>query len=123
MRPGTHLAPILLPDLVIPGSRPARAQSPVHEDDGDGGITLGILGADDGTAQPPRGRAGKKGRGKPAREGTAMDVDVPAGRRLKLKGPVMAEPQPVAPDEERYCYCNQVSFGEASTGRLFMKLR
>lgn len=77
-------------------------------------MTLGMLGADDEVVQPQRrGKAGKKGRGKAARDLTAMEVDVPTGRRLKLKGPV-EEPPPVAPDEQRYCYCNQVSFGEVS---------
>ncbi|KAF7971640.1 hypothetical protein HWV62_20676 [Athelia sp. TMB] len=119
VRPGTHLAPIILPDLVIPGSRPARAQSSGQEDNVDGGMTLGMLGAVDEVAPPQRrGKAGKKGRGKAIRDVTAMDVDPPPVRRLKMKGPV-EEPPPVAPDEQRYCYCNQISFGEASTNSLY----
>lgn len=89
-------------------------------------MTLGILGADDGAGegQPQRrGRAGKKGKGRSARDDMTMDVDdttiLGRGRggvvrSFKLNGPVM-EAQPVmAIDEQRYCYCNQVSFGEAS---------
>jgi hypothetical protein len=64
VRPGTHLAPILLPELIVPGSRAARtvahspAPAPVEQG---GGMTLGIVGGDeDGgeEVQPQRrGRA------------------------------------------------------------------
>lgn len=124
VRPGTHLAPILLPEVIVPGSRPARPvqSSPIPNEadaDGWGGLTLGMVGADGGEEIParPRGRAGRRGRGKP-RKDTEVD-EVHAATRSRSRGggtraskASVPEEPPVAADEERYCYCNQVSFGE-----------
>jgi hypothetical protein len=133
VRPGTHLAPILLPELIVPGSRAARAvvhgpAAPAPEDDG-GGLTLGMVGGDEDDEVHPqrRGRATKKGRGR-KKEDTVLILEAEqAGSRnrsknrnrsrgtvrsLRLNGPAPKEQIPPPPDEERYCYCNQVSFGE-----------
>ncbi|KIM87681.1 hypothetical protein PILCRDRAFT_815263 [Piloderma croceum F 1598] len=136
VRPGTHLAPILLPELIVPGSRAARAaaaHSPAPPPpDEEGGMTLGMVGdEEDGgeEVQPQRrGRAAKKGkaRGRLKKEDTVVVVEpeqqsgsrsrnrVGTARTLKLTGPALEqEAMPPPPlDEERYCYCNQVSFGE-----------
>ena len=136
VRPGTHLAPILLPELIVPGSRAARtvAHTPPLADE-EGGMTLGMVGGEeDGgeEVQPQRrGRAAAKKvriRGKPKKEDTVMVLDIErsgsrgrnrnrsrggTARTLKLSGPAPEVVQvPPPPDEERYCYCNQVSFGE-----------
>jgi hypothetical protein len=145
VRAGTHLAPILLPELIVPGSRAARVAyspppvpAPVEEGDG---MTLGMVGGDEGGEEEVhpqrRGRAGKKGRGRLKGQDTIVvpEAEQTEGhnrsrnrnrnrgggtvRSLKLNGPG-PEDQPVlpppAPDEERYCYCNQVSFGEVRCG-------
>jgi hypothetical protein len=124
VRPGTHLAPIFLPEVIVPGSRPAR---PVHsspipdeaDEDGEGGMTLGMVGGDVPEEVParPRGRGGRKGRAKPRKE-TEID-EVPAVTRSRSRGggtrsskAIVPEELPPAAEEQRYCYCNQVSFGE-----------
>jgi hypothetical protein len=139
VRPGTHLAPIILPELIVPGSRAARAvHSPAPAEDEDG-MTLGMVGGDedgggDDVHPQRRGRAGKKGKGKGRfkKEDTVIVAEVEqtegrnrsrnrnrsrgGGRSLKLNGPAPEEQPPPpssAPDDKRYCYCNQVSFGEA----------
>jgi len=138
VRPGTHLAPIILPELIVPGSRAARAvHSPAPAEDEDG-MTLGMVGGDedgggDDVHPQRRGRAGKKGKGKGRfkKEDTVIVAEVEqtegrnrsrnrnrsrgGGRSLKLNGPAPEEQPPPpssAPDDKRYCYCNQVSFGE-----------
>jgi hypothetical protein len=136
VRPGTHLAPILLPELIVPGSRAARAMAhspplaPAEEEDG---MTLGMAGDEGGEVQPQRrGRVAKKGRTRGRlNKGDTVITEVEhkgsrnrsmnrnrsrgtgTARTLKLNGPVPEEPvPPPPPEEERYCYCNQVSFGE-----------
>jgi hypothetical protein len=94
-------------------------------------MTLGMVGdEEDGgeEVQPQRrGRAAKKGkaRGRLKKDDTVVVVEAEqqsgsrsrnrggTARTLKLTGPALegAMPPP-PPDEERYCYCNQVSFGE-----------
>jgi hypothetical protein len=134
VRPGTHLAPILLPELIVPGSRAARAAAAAHSSpppppDEEGGMTLGMVGdEEDGgeEVQPQRrGRAAKKGkaRGRLKKEDTVVVMEQSGSRSrnrggtartLKLTGPALEQEAmpPPPPDEERYCYCNQVSFGE-----------
>lgn len=113
MRPGTHLAPILLPEVIVPGSRvPRQVQEPVSEEQ-DGGMTLGMVGGEGAysVVQPlRRGRASKKGQSKKDVAPTTA-AGGSRGRTLKLNGPAPEIPI-AAVDEERYCYCNQVSFGE-----------
>lgn len=113
MRPGTHLAPILLPEVIVPGSRVPRQVQESAPEEQDGGMTLGMVGgegADDMVQPQRRGRANKKGRSKRDVAPTTA-AGGSRGRTLKLNGPA-PEISVVAVDEERYCYCNQVSFGE-----------
>lgn len=131
VRPGTHLAPILLPEVIVPGSRPARPihSSPIPEDaggGGEGGMTLGMVGGGGPNEAParPRGRGGKKGRGRPKKEtemgeaAPAATVAATAAMMSRSRGitrsskAIVPEELPAAADEPRYCYCNQVSFGE-----------
>lgn len=129
VRPGTHLAPIILPEIIVPGSRPARPvhSSPMPEEaDGDEEPTLGMVGGDEPGEVParPRGRGGRKGRGRPRKE-TEID-EVPVTTRSRSHGGgtrsskvTVPEELPPAPEEERYCYCNQVSFGEVRAIAIF----
>lgn len=140
IRPGTHPAPIVLPDLVVPRwARPSRvAHSPeidgydVDGPDAEGAPTLGIVTNDDpdGPKVQPKGGKGKKGgRGKWPRKKEKQEElapeDVPdtrrSGRTLRISGPALPEfavhppGMVIDPSEERFCYCNQVSFGTVRT--------
>ena len=83
----------------------------------DGAPTLGVV-AEDGGRTPIAAivRRGRKGRGK--RKSNAQMQERQAGS-LKLTVPPLSsvglqgeEDMRVDPNEPRYCYCNQVSFGE-----------
>jgi hypothetical protein len=135
IRPGTHPAPIVLPDIVVPRwARPPRVEhSPeidghqaAEEPDTEGAPTLGMVTNDDphGPKVQPKGRKGKKfGRGKWPRKKEKEEVapeDVPdtrrSGRTLKTSGPALAPSGVVVnPSEAKYCYCNQVSDGTVRT--------
>ncbi|KAH7889873.1 hypothetical protein F5I97DRAFT_604980 [Phlebopus sp. FC_14] len=121
MRPGTHLAPILLPDLVVPRwARPPRVEhSPVPSLISDPGIQTVDEPAVHEVPQPVAfPKAPKKGRKLVLKTTTpAPEVQLseePATRRgVRLTIPTHPPgPQvPADPKEARYCYCNQVSFG------------
>lgn len=107
------MTPILLPEVIVPGSRvPRQVQETVLEEQ-DGEMTLGMVSGESayGVVQPlRRGRVSEKGRSnRDVAPTTAAGGS--RGRTLKLNGPA-PEISIVAIDEERYCYCNQVSFGE-----------
>ncbi|KAJ7184096.1 hypothetical protein C8R46DRAFT_449756 [Mycena filopes] len=98
-RAGTRLAPILLPELVVPRwTKPARLTlSPDLED---------ALGGEEDKVPVPsqqRRKKGKKGRKK---DPIPNEAAVP---RPRPKPPYIPNPDP---NEPRYCYCDQVSFGE-----------
>ncbi|KAJ7771879.1 hypothetical protein B0H16DRAFT_1515075 [Mycena metata] len=98
-RPGTRLAPILLPELVMPRwSKPARVTLSPDLDD--------ALGGGENKAPAPsqqRRKKSKKGRKK---DPVPNEAVVPPPRP---KPPHIPNPDP---NEPRYCYCDQVSFGE-----------
>jgi len=95
-RPGTHLAPILLPELVMPKlNKPLRVTLSPDLDD--------PLGTEHKAPTQPRRKKGRKGRKK---ETAASEAVVPLPRP---KPPIIPNADP---NESRYCYCDQVSFGE-----------
>ncbi|EMD38702.1 hypothetical protein CERSUDRAFT_123242 [Gelatoporia subvermispora B] len=136
VRPGTHLANIMLPEPVVPRStRGSRApQSPVATDVDTAQIQeLGVqqedinIGVSSG--EPPAEEAApmrKRKRGRSRRKSTPKEVEVTqpeqatreTNRSLKLTVPPLASvalysnEMPIDPNEPRYCHCNQVSYGE-----------
>ncbi|KAJ7074412.1 hypothetical protein C8F01DRAFT_1100433 [Mycena amicta] len=93
-RPGTHLAPVLLPELVMPRwAKPARISLSPDLDE--------ALGGTPKPANQPR-KKGRKGRNK--KNTTEEFSPLP-----RPDPPVIPNPDP---NERRYCYCDQVSFGE-----------
>ncbi|KIJ69632.1 hypothetical protein HYDPIDRAFT_106275 [Hydnomerulius pinastri MD-312] len=140
MRPGTHLAPILLPDLVVPRwARPSRVEhSPVPSLSPEPSLLPAEVS---GIAEPPEAAAAslkvtRRGR-KPAARGTQKDkaepepqeeplappaedqelVELPRTRRSGVRLTIPAQFHPAGPavpgdsNEARYCYCHQVSYG------------
>ncbi|KAL0571670.1 hypothetical protein V5O48_010288 [Marasmius crinis-equi] len=122
-RPGTQLAPIILPDVMAPNprwTRPPNETSVVDSDEeelANGGLYEADPTADEGTptlgivdeavnttssSQAPRGPGRRK---KPTKK--KNQDNLAAEPPLKLK---ITLPPPV--DSEKYCYCNQMSFGE-----------
>ncbi|KAJ7197298.1 hypothetical protein GGX14DRAFT_472237 [Mycena pura] len=94
-RPGTRLAPILLPEVVMPRwSKPVRDPLSPELDDALGGFQTA----------PPQARGRKKGRKGRKAETAETVVLLP-----RPNPPVILNPDP---NERRYCYCDQVSFGE-----------
>lgn len=137
VRPGTHLAPILLPDLVVPrwARQPRVEHSPVPSLSPEPGLYVEeppVLELP--PPQIPSPKVPKKGKKaaapkptKPEKEEIhppAVDVGgeefaTARTRRASVRITIPAQPQPVVaeptvpanPNEDRYCYCNQVSFG------------
>uniref|UniRef100_A0A0W0F569 Inhibitor of growth protein N-terminal histone-binding domain-containing protein n=1 Tax=Moniliophthora roreri TaxID=221103 RepID=A0A0W0F569_MONRR len=112
-RPGTQLAPILLPEVIVPVSRWTKrpnAMSDLDSDDEapngglfdlnseqrDGPTTLGIVPADSTPANRPQRRKGK---------GSNRNEPPP---KLKITLPASAP--------ELFCYCRGVSWGEKAKG-------
>ncbi|KAF8840995.1 hypothetical protein BDN67DRAFT_950593 [Paxillus ammoniavirescens] len=135
MRPGTHLAPILLPDLVVPRwARPSRVKySPVPALSP--GLELHVteepqvLGPPDPLTPSKATRKGRKVAAQQAAKPEEVEEKEPAvpaaaeahellelprtrrsGVRLTIPAPT-GPTVPADPNEARYCYCNQVSFG------------
>ncbi|KAI9569100.1 hypothetical protein HD554DRAFT_2190763 [Boletus coccyginus] len=131
VRPGTHLAPILLPDLVVPRwARPPRVEhSPVPSLSPEPGLYAEEPPI---VELPPRQtsspKAPKKGKKAAAPKPTKPEKEEPhppavvgseepavtSRMRVRLTIPAQppAEPSvPADPKEPRYCYCNQISFG------------
>ncbi|TCD67661.1 hypothetical protein EIP91_012171 [Steccherinum ochraceum] len=147
IRPGTHPASIILPEVVVPKSRPPAVQDLLSDDD----EPMEIV--DDAVAEPtsetpleeeqeeeklPPKTPRKKGRVRHPRkksdveqqtarqeevaglqkaEGSPEDRAGKSSRSLKLTLPPMSaitalKEAPIDPNEPRYCYCNQVSYGE-----------
>ncbi|CCM06380.1 uncharacterized protein FIBRA_08639 [Fibroporia radiculosa] len=144
LRPGTHPASIILPEVVVPtGIRPHRPPpsplllpttieempSPAEIEPSDTGeVTLGVVSTEtpttgqDGTpVRPRRRRVAKWSRKKKSvvKPPGDEDADMPAASSgLTLTVPPLASvalnggDMPIDPNEPRYCYCNQVSYGE-----------
>ncbi|KAG8217351.1 hypothetical protein J3R82DRAFT_5446 [Butyriboletus roseoflavus] len=135
VRPGTHLAPILLPDLVVPRwARPPRVEhSPVPSLSPEPELYVKeppILELPPPQIPSPKPiKKGKKATApKPAKPekgeiqppaivGGEEPLVAPRTRRTGVRLTLPAQPQPPGPsvpadpNERRYCYCNQVSFG------------
>jgi hypothetical protein len=132
IRPGTHPAPIVLPDIQVPRwGRPARA---VHSlsgeegsEEGQGDVHVPFLGiATLNATDIASGRRNvKRGKAKAARKKSAEIIlpqdhtgpGVEIGTRrttrsLRLNNP--SAPATAAPDEKRYCYCKQSTDETAS---------
>ncbi|KAF8270371.1 hypothetical protein EI94DRAFT_1723065 [Lactarius quietus] len=125
LRQGTH--PSLLPDLAAPSrwSRPTRAtHSPIpglgDEEDvtapkisASSDFTIGMATGSDAPRGPPS-KKGKKGKKKRS-DKTVSEPEVTPGivasssRGLRLKVPPL---KATNPDEPKYCYCNNISFGD-----------
>lgn len=147
VRPGTHLAPILLPDLIVPRwARPPRVEhSPVPSLSPEPGLYAEEPPAlEFPPPQVPSPKAPKKGKKvtahKPAKPEKEEPLPPAAGageelamttrtRRTSVRLTIPAQPVvepsvPADPNETRYCYCNQVSFGTVGsrTFRTFQLL-
>ncbi|KAF7311679.1 PHD-type domain-containing protein [Mycena kentingensis (nom. inval.)] len=98
-KPGTHLAPVLLPELVMPRwAKPARLSlSPELEE-----ILVGTPANGPTLAPAKANKRGRKGR----KKGQVAEEFTPGPRP---EPPYIPNPDP---NEKRYCYCDQVSFGE-----------
>ncbi|KAJ8095111.1 hypothetical protein PM082_010330 [Marasmius tenuissimus] len=123
-RPGTQLAPIILPDVIGPAPRWTRPTNDADDLDSDeeevpngdlyetgppaeeGVPTLGIVDENpdptNGAAQPARGRTSR--RRKPVNKKSQENVAAEPPLKLKITLPPL--------DQQRYCYCNEISFGE-----------
>ncbi|KAG1879421.1 hypothetical protein C8R48DRAFT_685612 [Suillus tomentosus] len=118
IRPGTHLAPILLPDLVVPRwVRPTRMErSPTPSLSPELSTILLQESTEELSTESARPGRGRKARKKPEPESDTPPplpeevLKIPATRTtrsVKLKIPAQAQADP---NEPRYCYCNQVSY-------------
>ncbi|KAJ7093075.1 hypothetical protein C8R44DRAFT_890852 [Mycena epipterygia] len=97
-RSGTRLAPILLPEIAMPKlPKPLRVTLSPDLDDALGGAEH---------KAPAQSRSRKKGRKGRKKETLPSEVVVPLPRP---KPPIIPNADP---NESRYCYCDQVSFGE-----------
>ena len=124
LRQGTH--PSLLPDLAAPSrwARPTRTtHSPIpglsDEEEvtvpkisANSQFTIGMATASDAPRGPPSKKS-KKGK-KKRTDKTVLEPEVTPGavasssRSLRLKVPPL---KTTDPDEPKYCYCNNISFG------------
>lgn len=119
IRPGTHLAPILLSDLVVPRwVRPTRIErSPTPSLSPElSAIILPQESTEELSAESARPGRGRKARKKSEPESETPPplpeevLKIPAirtTRSVKLKIPAQAQADP---NEPKYCYCNQVSY-------------
>ncbi|KAG2366766.1 hypothetical protein BDR07DRAFT_1395063 [Suillus spraguei] len=118
IRPGTHLAPILLPDLVVPRwVRPTRMErSPTPSLSPAISTVLPHETTEELSIESARPGKGRKARKKPEPESETPPplpeevLKIPTNRTtrsVKLKIPAQAQADP---NEPRYCYCNQVSY-------------
>ena len=124
LRQGTH--PSLLPDLAAPSrwSRPTRTtHSPIPglSDDEEvtapktsasSDFTIGMATGSD--ARGPPSKKSKKGKKKKSEKAISEPevtpgVVVSSSRSLRLKVPPL---KTADPDEPKYCYCNNISFGD-----------
>ncbi|KAJ7273399.1 hypothetical protein C8J57DRAFT_1129245 [Mycena rebaudengoi] len=94
-RPGTRLAPILLPELVVPKwTKPLR-------------VTLSPDAEDPEEKAPRNKNIIKKRKSKKGRKKEDVESDT-----VPLRRPTPPVIPNADPNEVRYCYCDQVSFGE-----------
>lgn len=125
LRQGTH--PSLLPDLAAPSrwARPTRVtHSPIPglSDDEEvtapkisvsSEVTIGMATGSDAPRGPPSKKS-KKGKKKKSEKAVSETEVAPAtvtftSRSLRLKVPPL---KATDPDEPKYCYCNNISFGD-----------
>ncbi|KAG1775009.1 hypothetical protein EV702DRAFT_1121042 [Suillus placidus] len=117
--PGTHLTPILLPDLVVPRwvcpTRIERSPTPSLSPE------LSAILLPQESTEELYIESGRPGRGRKAHKKPEPESETPpplpeevlkipatrTTRSVKLKIPAQAQADP---NEPRYCYCNQVSY-------------
>ncbi|OCH95256.1 hypothetical protein OBBRIDRAFT_822978 [Obba rivulosa] len=135
VRPGTHLANIMLLEPTLPRSTrgSGASQSPVdmgvdvarapelgiqQEQDINIGVVSVEPASEGATTRRKKGRSGRKSTPKDAEAAKSVQAVQEARKSLKLTVPPLASialysnEMPIDPNEPRYCYCNQVSFGE-----------
>ncbi|EPQ56664.1 hypothetical protein GLOTRDRAFT_138331 [Gloeophyllum trabeum ATCC 11539] len=139
LRPGTLPAPIVLPDVMVPKRQTRTHQTPPPSDlenmavdvmeapEAEGAPTMGISSeVVEGRVAPKSRRKGKgRGRGRPKKgageqeegqdEGAPLAPATTNIKSVKLTVPPVVPQIPdiaANPDEPRYCFCNQVSYGE-----------
>jgi len=128
IRSGTHPAPIVLPDIVVPrwarSSRVTLSPVPSHlssdtpnhpsQETGDGDMApmIGIV-SDGSTGNQLRRKKGGGSRKWQKKDFEKQVLDPPRRTTRSLKR-TSSQPTPPDQDEPRYCYCNEVSFGEVS---------
>lgn len=111
MRPGTHSA--LLPEAVMPNrTRPPRLErssSPDMAGLGDG-VSLGVV--DDAQSELAETTEKPLRKAEAVLSGTTTATESRSKKPAKTSLKISLPPLLVDPDEPRYCYCNQVSYGE-----------
>lgn len=140
LRPGTHPASIILPELVVPKSRVSGVNHDLSESEDESpqaptdvpSEALVEPMEDEKPMKTPRKRVRvKHSRKKSDAESQRKEMtevqkiesspeprSARSSRSLKLTLPSMhtltalKEESVIDPNEERYCYCNQVSYGE-----------
>lgn len=125
MRPGTHLAPILLPDIVaVPRwARPSHVEhsplalTPEPESAVDDHVVNEVATVASASPVSKKSKKTVPHEPEPPKTPIAPTVaEVPRTRRgVRLTLPSQPTPEgpptSVDPNEKRYCYCHQVSFG------------
>lgn len=102
LRPGTHPTSIVLPDTPITYKRSSRS-AVAAQDDSEAGMTLGMPSTGSHAILKGKKR-NRKNRGR---------IEAPTAPEQEVHLSISI-PAPGNPDEPRYCFCNQVSFGEVS---------
>ncbi|CAL1703916.1 unnamed protein product [Somion occarium] len=131
LRPGTHPASIILPEVVVPSLKALAAEAPKEPEPTP--IVVEETTSVEPTSVPPPAllkrkiRTSKRVAEAAVAEGRGRSLEkppeekeptaAPVTRSLKLTVPPLASvaPQielPTDPNEPRYCYCNQVSYGQ-----------
>jgi len=119
MRPGTHIAPILLPDLVVPRwvRHPRAEQSPVplllHEDDS-GAVVVDEPDDIEPLKEDQQSKKSKKGKKGPFKkeESTSERSEVPPNKkkpRATIRLTIPVPPLHSQEDSDIWCYCQKPS--------------
>lgn len=126
-RPGTHLAPIILPELTVPLTKPHNQpmpNSPFADSDDDSESGLHLVAAASVAASRNPSKAGKNGKQK----AKVVDTKTAAGKeKLTIRVPpklpsAQFTVEPVADigtpgagePEPLYCFCQKPSYGDVN---------
>ncbi|KAI0085400.1 hypothetical protein BDY19DRAFT_1059590 [Irpex rosettiformis] len=139
LRPGTHPASIILPDVVVPPAirAPRVIHSPIPDDedfpdqpsappeaelaiDTERDVNSAVSEKSARTGKRPRGRSHRKKEGSTAPKGSSssphrpgITLTLPPLASIKAHTEALQKPMdPILDDEPRYCYCNGVSAGD-----------